>query len=73
MGYSGLSELWASGGGEGIRPDSSPNFSRPLGHKRRRMPLRSGTVALGTSKGKSAPQRSEAVGLSHRPHPNPSL
>lgn len=40
MGYSGLSELWASGGGEGIRPDSSPNFSRPLGHKRRRMPLR---------------------------------
>lgn len=51
VGYSGLSELWASGDGEGIRPDSSPNFSRPLGRKRRRMPFRSATVDLGDTKG----------------------
>lgn len=58
VGYSGLPELWASGGGEGIRPDSFPNFSHPLGRKRRRMPPRGGTVALGAPKGRPASQRS---------------
>lgn len=74
-GHPGLSERWARGGGEGSRPDSFSNFSRPLGCKRRRMPPRSGTVALGVRKGRPAPQRSRerAAGLPHRPHPGPSL
>lgn len=75
MGYSGVPELWASGGGEGIRPGSFPDFSRPLGRKRWRMPPRGGRVALGGTKGKvCAPEiwrRSNGAAVRTAPQPFP--